>query len=213
MAKLFKSDWFRCIFTLFLIIICSGASISVLSDVLYVSPQERTARGIQKVYGEEVVYDTIYDVDSEQFTINQLAKVQQDNIETDYGKINKIYVIGDESDKYELLFQSVGYKGFKNGTVTVWVRVLVENDVYAVEKVLLESNKSQSLINNLDAKYYQNFELSDVTKAWKNKEFFTTESNGVNVNPVAGATYSANAGNNAVNVVINYIGEVYGNEN
>lgn len=208
MAKFFKSTWFRCISTLLVIILFSGSSISILSDVLYVSPEERTMRGIIKVYGTAIDYDTVYDVDNADYSLEDLPTKQQALIKQDQGEITKIYKVGND----ELLFQSIGFGGFKNGTVTLWVRVKIQNDKYSIEQVVLETNKSQSLINNLKGSYYANFELTDVTDAWKKGELFTTEKGQVNSNPVAGATYSANAGNNAVNCVIKYVGEVYDNE-
>lgn len=205
MSKLFKSIWFKCITVLLAIILISGASIAILSDVLYVSPEERTARGITKVYGQLVDYETIYDVDSDVYTFETLNKTQQECVKQDKGEITKIYMIGAE----ELLFQSVGFGGFKNGTVTVWVKVNIGDDTPSIEQVVLESNKSQSLIGNLKDGYYANFELEDVTEAYKNGDFFLTKGDSNNLNPVAGATYSANAGNNAVNCVIKYVGEVH----
>ncbi len=202
--KLFKNVWFRCITTLLLIIVLSGSSIAVLSDVLYVSPEERTQRGITKVYGKLVDYETVYDVDSDVYTFENLTKTQQELVKQENGEITKIYTVGND----EVLFQSVGFDGFKNGTVTLWVRVKINGDKNSIEQVVLESNKAQSLIGNLKPTYYKNFELEDVTQAWKNGELFVTKGDG-NLNPVAGATYSANAGNNAVNCVIKYVGEVY----
>ncbi|MBO5068056.1 MAG: hypothetical protein J6C62_06610 [Clostridia bacterium] len=217
MAKLLKSVWFRCITTLLVIILFSGVSISILSDVLYVSPQERTDRGIVKVYGSLVKYDTVFDIDNEKFNDDTLTEEQKSLIIYQTGRINKIYTVGDtSSNSYEYLFQSIGYNGFKNGTVTVWVKVLYTSGTYSITQVLLESNKNQSLINNLGGDYYSNFELQDVTLSWKNGEFFTankSDKNSINYNPVSGATYSANAGNNAVNCVINYIGGAFANEN
>lgn len=211
MTKLFKNVWFKCITTLLVILLFSGCSISILSDLLYVTPQERTDRGIIKVYGKLVDYDTVFDVDNEEFDDKTLTDQEKTKIIYDFGRINKIYSIGDTAaNSYELLFQSVGYKGFKNGTVTVWVKVSVLSGVYSITQVKLESNKNQSLINNLGDGYYSNFELTDVTEAWKNGELFTADKSSAGTdyyNPVSGATYSANAGNNAVNCVIAYLGQ------
>ena len=208
MKSFFKSIWFRCITVILSIILISGASIAILSDVLYVSPEERTMRGIEKVYGELVDYETIYDVDSDEFTLETLPLVSRQLIKQEKGEITKIYMIGNGT---EFLFQSVGFGGFKNGTVTVWVVVKININSNSIEKVVLESNKSQSLIGNLKDGYYSNFELEDVTEAYENGEFFVTKGEGI-LNPVAGATYSANAGNNAVNCVIKYVGEVFSHE-
>ena len=210
MANLFKSVWFRCITCLLAILLFSGCSIAILSDLLYVSPEERTQRGIMKVYGKLVDYETVFDVDNKDYNDSTLTDQQKSLIIYDFGRINKIYKVGND----ELLFQSVGYKGFKNGTVTVWVRTKLDEQaispVYSIIQVKLEANVNQSLINNLGAGYYSNFKLIDVTTTWQNGEFFTadkTQQSAVNYNPVSGATYSANAGNNAVNCVISYLGQ------
>ena len=106
MAKLLKSVWFRCITTLLVIILFSGVSISILSDVLYVSPQERTDRGIVKVYGSLVKYDTVFDIDNEKFNDDTLTEEQKSLIIYQTGRINKIYTVGDTSShSYEYLFQ------------------------------------------------------------------------------------------------------------
>ena len=152
-----------------------------------------------------VDYDTIYDIDSDEFTFEKLTATQQQLVKQDKGEITKIYAIGND----EVLFQSVGFNGFKNGTVTLWIRVKIGvNDKNSIEQVVLETNKAQSLIGNLKADFYNNFELEDVTEAYKNGELFVTKGEGL-LNPVAGATYSANAANNAVNCVLKYVGEVY----
>ncbi len=210
MAKLFKNVWFKCITCLLIILVFSGSSIAILSDLLYVSPEERTQRGIMKVYGKLVDYETIFDVDDANYNDDTLSEEDKGKIIYDFGRINKIYAVGEN----ELLFQCVGYKGFKNGTVTVWVRTVISEQgtspVYSIVQVKLEANVSQSLINNLGGGYYSNFKLVDVTEAYKNGEFFTADkgqSNATNYNPVSGATYSANAGNNAVNCVLFYFGK------
>ena len=206
--SIFKSVWFRCISVLLAVILVSGASIAILSDVLYVSPEERTARGIVKVYGSLVEYETLYDIDSDVYTIDTVPESWHDLIKQDKGEITKIYKIGSN----EYLFQSIGFNGFKNGTVTVWVIVKINGDAIEINKVVLESNKAQSLIGNLKDSYYANFELEDVTADYLAGKLFTTKGDGI-LNPVAGATYSANAGNNAVNCVITFAREVFSLEN
>ena len=60
-------------------------------------------------------------------------------------------------------------------------------------------------MSKLDSAYSENF-LKDVTEPAKNGEIFTTEQGQDLSNPVSGATYSANAGNNAVNCVLKHLG-------
>ncbi|MBQ8426713.1 MAG: hypothetical protein IJX16_03010 [Clostridia bacterium] len=187
MAKLFHSIWFKCISCLLIILLFSGASIAILSDLLYVSPEERTARAITKIYGEQKEFSVVLDVD------------QGDNpIENKYGKINKIYTI--EGDT---LYQAVGYEGYKNGTITLWIQIRGTE----ITKIIMETFDKQTLMSKLGSSFYDKF-LVDVTEAYENGELFTpTDSGAVNYNPVSGATKSANAGCNAVNCVIDFIGK------
>jgi hypothetical protein len=60
----------------------SGCSISILSDVLYVSPEERTGRAVKKIYGEIENYETIYDVENDSLSLKY-----------DFGYIDKIYEV------------------------------------------------------------------------------------------------------------------------
>lgn len=201
MSKLFKNVWFKCISVLLCIILISGSSIAILSDVLYVAPEERTARAVKKIYGEEKTYSVILDTD---------GQTSDSPIEYSFGKINKIYRVDEEDGQtYDLLFQAVGYEGYKNGTVTLWVKTTFSANKYSIEKVILESYEKQTLMSKLGGEFYSKFNLTDVTEAYKNGENFTsTDKSAVNYNPVSGATFSANAGNNAVNCVITYLGEL-----
>ena len=207
MKKLFNNDWVRSISVLLILAVFLGGLLAVLSDVLYVAPEERAERAIKKIYGSTMKYEIELDID-----------IDADSQPIEYkeiGKINKIYTIQTENENgYDMLFQSVGFNGYKGGTITVWVQVSVSeidgsNENYNIKKVLLESYEKQTLMSKLGGDYYNNFCLTDVTTAYKNKEFFTTSKGQVNSNPVSGATYSANAGINAVNCVIEYIGLTY----
>ena len=199
MSKLFKNVWFKSISVLLIISVVLGGLLAILSDVLYVSPAERTGRAVKKIYGEEKSYTVTLDIDGE--TPNQ-------PIEYSFGKINKIYTVGNTSDSsYDILFQTVGFEGYKNGTITVWVKASVTDGKYSIEQVLLESFDKQTLMSKLGGDYYAKFKLIDVTSAYENGEYFSTSESSTLSNPVSGATYSANAGNNAVNCVIKYLGE------
>ncbi|MBE5738020.1 MAG: hypothetical protein E7348_06445 [Clostridiales bacterium] len=204
MKKLFNNDWVRSISVLLILAVFLGGLLAVLSDVLYVAPEERAERAIKKIYGSTMKYEIELDID-----------IDADSQPIEYkeiGKINKIYTIQTNGENgYDMLFQSVGFNGYKGGTITVWVKVSVNEttSTYAIDKVLLESYEKQTLMSKLGGDYYNNFCLTDVTTAYKNKEFFTTSKDQVNSNPVSGATYSATAGINAVNCVIEYIGLTY----
>ena len=202
--KFFNSIWFRCISVLLVISVVLGGLLAILNDALYVTPEERTDRAIKKIYQEYKDYSVVLDIDNADENINKA-------IEYDFGKINKIYTVGDtNAETYDTLFQTTGYEGYKNGTITVWVQVTHTTDGMTIQKVVLESYDKQTLMGKLDENYYNTF-LTDVTTAYKDGKSFTTDGNGDFKNPVSGATYSATAGNNAVNCVIKFLGE--SNEN
>ena len=196
MRNPFNNIWFRCIFVLLAVIICSGGLIAVLSDVLYVSPEVRTKRALIKIYGEEKPYSVALDVDSTDGAINS-------PLEYEKGRIEKIYLIDKENEtdgEYDYVFKSTGYEGYKSGNVTVWIKVSVNGGNKRISKVILESYTKQTLMSKLGNGYYDTF-LTDVTDG-----FFTADKDGEGVkNVVAGATKSATAGVNAVNCVIAYL--------
>lgn len=197
----FKTTFIKCVSLLLILMVVFGGLLAFLNDLWYVSPDTRTARAIQKVYGEMVEFDTIFDVDNENFNDQTLTELQKPLIITETGRINKIYQI--ESD---MLFQATGYQGYKGGTITLWVKVVSNQGRLVIDKVLLENFDKQTLMSKLDGNYYGNF-LLDITDAYSLGQGFTsTNGNGEFSNPVSGATFSANAGNNAVNCVINYFG-------
>lgn len=186
-SKLTKNIWFRCIAVLLVISLISGGLLAILNDVLSVSSDERTSRAIKKIYGETVSFETVLDVDHGGTAI-----------EYDKGKIEKIFKIGEDT-----LFRSTGYNGYKNGTITLWVKITMNNGTYKIDKVVLESYEKQTLMSKLNNGYYDNF-LKDVTTT-----YFTIDTgSGEYSNPVSGASKSATAGVNAVNCVIEYVNGV-----
>ena len=198
--KFYQTVWFKCITCLFAIAVISGALLSALYQLLAVSPEMRTARAIKKIYGEEKTYFTLLDVDATLIDggENKNSPIEYDGI----GRINKIYEI--DSD---LLFQTTGYQGYKNGTITLWIKVVNGGETYSIDKVLLETSEKQTLMSKLSGEFYGRFNLTDVTETYKSGDLFTaTEKTAENYNPVSGATYSATAAANAVNCVIKYLG-------
>lgn len=205
--KFFKSTWFKCITVLLAILLISGALIAILSDLLYVSPDMRTMRAVKKIYGQDMSYAVVFDIDNQEKGDSTLTTEEKPLIIYDEGRINKIYIIGDKtSGNYDLLFQSVGYQGYKGGTITVWTLVKVSS-TYDIDKVVLEGYEKQTLMSKLDNAFYSKFALTDITDAYQKGELFTTDSSKNNSNAVSGATYSANACINAVNCVIKYVAQ------
>lgn len=200
MAKFFKSLAFKCTAVLLAISCVSGGLLALLNDLLYVSPEERTSRALAKIYTENVVVldnDILLDVDNK--NRNDTA------ITSEYGKINKVYRIGDvEKGNYDLVFQSVGQQGYKGGTITLWVKaIVINNDVLnaKLDKVVLESYDKQTLMSKFEGYYYQDF-----VDEYESGKFFTaTNESGKINNPMTGATYSAIANCNAINCVIDYL--------
>lgn len=201
MRKFFSNVWVKCISVLLAIILVSGGLIAILSDLLYVSPEERTGRALKKIYGEEKTYQTVLDVDG-------TDEDKKTALNYDKGKIEKIFFIDKENDsdtEYDILFRSTGNEGYKFGTVTLWIRVSVKDGVSKISKVILDSYTKQTLMGKLGSEYYGAF-LVDITD-----EYFTADKDADGIkNTVSGATKSATAGVNAVNCVINYVNGSFG---
>lgn len=206
----FNSVWFRCVSVLLFLTLFLSGILTTFNFLFYVSPQERTDRALKKIYGVVPNYTTLIDIDSKEDGVNTNAININLDADADYeGTINKIFVIGDENGEHDKLFQSVGFEGYKGGSITVWVRVkYLDNGSKKIEQVLLQEYDKQTLMSKLDSSFYNRY-LIDITDAYKNGDAFTTQSGkGEFTNPVGGATYSANAGNNAVNCIIAYVGGV-----
>ena len=190
--KFYKTVWFKCVACLLAIAVISGALLAILNNLLFVSPEMRTARAIEKIYGEKKEYTVILDVDAGD------AAIEYEGV----GTVNKIYEVSGDR-----LFCATGFKGYKNGTVVLWVKVVSDGETYAIDKVLLETSEKQTLMSKLTGEFYENFNLTDLTETFQNGEFFSaTDASAENYNPVSGATYSATAAANAVNCVIKYLG-------
>lgn len=183
-----KNPWIKCVSVLLCIALISGVLLTVLYYLLAVSAKERTMRAVKKIYGEEKTYSVILDIDGSDPETNTAISYE------DFGTINKIFLIGDETaDTYDLLFNATGEHGYKNGTITLWVQVNVTGDVKQIEKVILENFTKQTLMSKLSSEFYDGFD---------------GEVDGENrYAPVSGATYSSNAAANAINCVIQYLRE------
>lgn len=190
MTKSSKSfpTWIKSVLVLFLICVVIGVLLPVLNDVLYVSPEERTSRAVKKIYGQEMTFTTELDFDAN----------KDDLIDYGFGTVNKVYIV--END---LLIQTTGKNGYKNGDITVWVKVVFDNGAAKIGKVLQESFTKQTLMSKLGASFYDGF-LVDITDSYFTSD--SSSSTGIK-NPVSGATYSANAACNAVNAAIKYVNQ------
>ena len=200
----FKSVWFKCLACLLSIFLIAGGGLAILSNLLYVSPEERTTRALDKIYDFEITLsadDFILDVDGKD-------ENKKKEFSTPYGDITKILKVdkNKEDNAYDLVFQATGNNGYKGGTITLWITVNYQNDLATkIDKVILENNTKQTLMSKLTDDFYNNF--TDLSEDYKNGKIFTPDSDDKeNIkNVVSGATMSANAGCNAVNAVIFYV--------
>ncbi len=193
MKKLFSNIWFRCISVLLIIALVLGGILTLLNDLLFVSPLERSMRAIKKIYGEEKEFSIVIDTDSDDETINSPIEFEE------YGTINKIYKV-QNGNSFDLLFRSTGIGGYKNGTITLWVQVVYQDNQEKIQKVILEGFEKQTLMSKLDGSFYDNY-LTDISDDY----FVENKDEQGLLNPVSGATYSATASNNAVNCIIAYL--------
>ncbi len=193
MKKLFSNIWFKCISVLLIIALISGGVLALLNDLLFVSPLERSMRAIKKIYGVEKEFSVLLDTDSDDETINSPIEFEE------YGTINKIYNV-ENGNSSDLLLRATGIGGYNNGTVTLWVQVVYQDNQEKIQKVILEGFEKQTLMSKLDGSFYDNY-LIDISDDY----FVENKDEEGLLNPVSGATYSATASNNAVNCVIAYL--------
>ena len=188
MKTFFKSDWFKCVAVLLALSVILGGALAILNDVLFVDAEERTARAIKKIYGEDKEYTVVLD--------------EENSYSCDYGVIEKVYQVGEDT-----LFKAIGNNGYKNGTVSLWIRIIEQDGKKIIDKVIMDGYDKQTLMSKFSSSYYDGF-LTDVTDAINNGQFFSPNTDGDGLkNPMSGATKSANAICNAVNCVIYYIAQ------
>ena len=127
--QFFKSKTFRCIVVLLCIALVSGALLSIMNDVLYVSAEERVQRTIKKIYGTQIGYDK--------------EGVQFDVYQTDNGSVDEIYPLEDGN----YLAKATGNHGYKEGTVTIWCVARYDGGEFVgVDNVSIASYEKQTLM-------------------------------------------------------------------
>jgi Na+-translocating ferredoxin:NAD+ oxidoreductase RnfG subunit len=120
-----------------IILICGGL-LAILSDVLYVTDEERIQRAIDKAYTEDVSLSQTLD-----------ATTYTENSEV--GVIKQAYLL----DNGDYLILSTGKQGYSNGTVSAYVAIEVTNGVATVKKVVQDSYTGQTLMSKLTNLYDQ----------------------------------------------------------
>lgn len=163
-----------------IILICGGL-LAVLSDLLFVTQEERIGRAIEKIYsGENVSLEQTIDLET----------VDMTDLD-DTGVIKACYQL----DNGDYLVLSTGKKGYSNGTVTTYVAI--DKDL-KVKNVVEDSYTAQTLMAKLSS-LYQNFIGKSATQSQEQVKEIVT-----------GATYSANAASNSVYVALQFVSRVIG---
>lgn len=183
-----KSKAFQAILVLLCIALVSGGLLSILNDVLYISPNEKTQRAIKKVYGTTMDFEDMSDNLDEQAN-------------NKYGVVESLYLLSDGN----YLIQVVGINGYKQGTVTLWLVAEFDNNNFlGLKKVVLESYEKQTLMSQFGSKFYEVYAENDDFVVGGG--YFSTGAGSDDMqNLSSGATYSSNAVNNAVNCGLAYI--------
>ena len=178
----FKSTAFKCIVTLLCVLLVSGIFLTVMNALLQVTDQEKFDRAINKIYGKSVKTETV--------TVANY---------NDNGNIDEAYRVKDDGN---YLIKATGYGGFDNGSVTCWIVVVVKNGaVGGIDKVIIDSNKSQSYIANINDKFLSGFKTNFNGEHYSPYEGFI----------MTGATRSATAICNAVNAALDFVNAKFGN--
>ncbi len=201
MKKFLSSLWFKCIATLLIIIVISGGLLSILSDLLYVSDVERTERAIASIYNGEI----------KKFTEIELPTANPDEEFIDcanFGSIDKIYKIeGESANEFDLLFHTIGKQGFKNGSITYWIKLSSINGELSIGKMIIEKDVDQSFIGNLDETWHSAIyvNIDENSKYLTPYSKVAEKDQNYSLVPTTGATNSKRASCNAVNSVIYFI--------
>lgn len=163
-----------------IILICGGL-LAVLSDLLFVTEEERIQRAIDKIYsGDSVQLEQTVD----------LSTVDMSEYD-ELGVIKACYKL----DNGDYLVLSTGKKGYSNGTVTTYVAIGSDR---TVKNVVEDSYSGQTLMAKVSG-LYGSF-------TGKNAD----DDKGDVTEIVTGATYSSNAISNSVYVALRLVAKLIG---
>ena len=163
------------------IILLCGGLLAVLSDLLFVTEEERIQRAIDKIYSDENV-QLEQTIDITDIDMSEFGEV---------GTIKACYKL----DNGDYLVLSTGKKGYSNGTVTTYVAI--DSNV-KVKNVVEDSYTGQTLMAKLSG-LYQNFIVKSAEQSLNEVKEVVT-----------GATYSANAASNSVYVALQLVSLIIG---
>lgn len=136
-----------------------------------------------KVSDEERVLRTIKSIYGSEVNYEEVSA----DYKTDKGEIINVYKLEDGN----YLIKSKGLDGYKQGTITVWLVAEFDNYEYVgINNVSIAEYEKQTLMSKFNSSVLNRYK-------GKGEEKFDVV--------VSGATYSANALNNAVNTAVEYV--------
>lgn len=200
-----KSNAFKSLAVLMIIVIVCGGIIAICNGLFYVSDEEITKRAVAKIFGKEPSHMVTLDLSGDPSAASS------------YGSADKAYFISDE-DEDCLLIYSTGVKGYNGGTISLWVVVTVSGAeitdegkytgavLTGISDVKYDNNTSQTLMSNFKASYYNQFTQYDEAVA-RGAYFTPTQISGSDdtvIQPQTGTSYSSIAIINAVNAALHY---------
>ncbi|MGN0805159.1 MAG: hypothetical protein ACI4MS_07225 [Candidatus Coproplasma sp.] len=204
--QFFKGKAFKCILVLLLVLLFSGAILTIAYGFLEVSDGERLQRAVNKIYPNQSV--TIYGKDDAIITAEDKNPqgLLENAITLGDAKVLSAYKITftDSSDIHYLV-QSKGMRGYAEGTVTCWVALNVNVETKVINniaKVQVGESSGQTFMDKIT-----NSMLNSFTQSIPEGGFSTSDGY-ISV----GATKSSNAICNAVNGAVDYVNSVLFNK-
>lgn len=182
--QFFKGTAFKCIAVLVSILLVCGILLTICNSLFFVSAEEKLARAISKIYGEEVTYE-IQDVDK--------------SVQITSAEVLEVYEITTYEGDY--LLKVTGTGGFQGGTVTCWIRVNASESGAKVKKITIDSNVGQSYIGNISGSH-----LDRLVAKQEDDGFTSFDIGGIST----GASFSMGAIANATNAALTYINAITG---
>lgn len=202
--EFFKSNAFKCLITLLIVLLASGVLLGVAYGFLEVSAGERLQRAVGKIYGEgEFTIYGLNDAKIDASNSDPKSLVTESVTVGDATVIEAYKIVFDEGGKVEYLVQSVGKGGYSGGTVTCWVTVKIDGgkNIKGVGKVTVAGNVGQSFIGKVTDemlnKFSQDFKGGEITSFYTSDGYVAT-----------GASLSSTAICNAVNGAVAYVDQV-----
>ena len=167
------------IVTLLIMLTCGGA-LAILSDLLYVSTDERIQRAINSIYVDKQTPVTLLN----EVDVNDVDMSDLENT----GVIKSCYKLSNG----DFLVLSTGKKGYSNGTVSCYVAI---DNSLMVKKVVKDSDKGQTLMSKITGLY--------------DKFIGKTVGDDIS-EVVTGATFSSNAVSNSIYVALEFVSRIGG---